>query len=65
MRHMEALRDRLMFGCGTAEPWFFDDEYLAVMGLAAAAAHWRRPLSIAEIGRMAPTPEVLQRPGRP
>lgn len=27
--------------------------------------HWRKPLSIPEINRMAPTPEVRRREGRP
>lgn len=28
-------------------------------------AQWRRPLSLVEINRMAPTPEVRAREGRP
>jgi hypothetical protein len=60
---MEALRDRIMHGCGTDEPWFLDQEFLGLIG--GSAAHWRKPLRIDEVNRMAPTPEVIARPGRP
>lgn len=62
---MEAIRDRLMFGCGTDEPWFFDAEFYGDHRAAAVAAHWRKPLRIDEVNLLAPTPEVLARPGRP
>ena len=33
--------------------------------MGKVAPHWRKPLSIAEINRMASTPEVRRREGRP
>lgn len=62
---MEALRDRILHGCGTEEPWFLDEDALAAMGQRTIAAHWRKPLRIDEVNLMAPTPEVRARPGRP
>jgi len=32
--------------------------------LALVTMQWRKPLSLDEVNRMAPTPEVLARPGR-
>jgi len=64
-RQMQALRDRLMFGCGTDEPWYLDELVLRTLGAAAKAVHWRKPLAIPEINQMAPTPEVRARQGRP
>ena len=64
-RKMEALRDRLMFGIGTDEPWFLDDEFLSSHLLEAVAVHWRKPLRIDEVNQVAPTPEVIERQGRP
>jgi len=60
---MEAIRDRLMFGTGTDEPWYLDEEFLQEFP-TARSANWRRPLSIVEVNQMAPTPEVLARQGR-
>ena len=55
---IEAARDRIMRGVGTSEPF--------IPELAAqATAQWRKPLSVEEINRMAPTAEVRARPGRP
>ena len=34
------------------------------IGMAAVAVHWRRPLRLDEVARMAPTPEVKRREGR-
>jgi hypothetical protein len=59
-RKIEALRDRIMRGAGTDEPLIEDDE-----GVTQVTRQWRRPLSIPEINRMAPTAEVRERPGRP
>ena len=42
-RQMEAIRDRLMHGCGTEEPWFFDAEFYGDAQAYAVAAHWRKP----------------------
>jgi hypothetical protein len=63
-RKMEALRDRIMFGIGTAEPWYRDDELLAKYGIAIVSVNWRKPLRFEEVNRMAPTSEVLARKGR-
>jgi hypothetical protein len=64
---MEALRDRIMFNVGTSEPFIGEDvqEIADVLGVSPRAMHWRKPLSIEEINRMAQTPEVRERPGRP
>jgi hypothetical protein len=59
-----------MRGAGTDEPWILDDvsKVDALMrqdtGRLSVAAHWRKPLSVDEVARMAPTPEVLERKGR-
>jgi len=64
---MEALRDKIMRGCGTDEPWFMEDvnELQAALGASPVAVHWRKPLRIDEVARMAQTPEVRAREGRP
>lgn len=62
-RRAEVLRDKLMRGVGTDEPWVME-EHSAMWGELAVAVHWRRPLTIAEVNRMAPTPEVRERRGR-
>jgi hypothetical protein len=62
---MEALRDRMLREVGTDEPWFFDAEFYGDFKDTAVAAHWRKPLRLDEVSRMANTPEVRQRPGRP
>lgn len=52
-----------MHGAGTTEPWFM--EHLGDhIGDRAIAIHWRRPLRIDEVNRMAPTVEVRKREGR-
>src|SRR5215470_3787231 len=63
-RKAEALRDRIMRNTGTDEPWV-TEEMSQTFGERAVAVHYRRPLRIDEIARMAPTPEVRERPGRP
>jgi hypothetical protein len=55
-RKAEAIRDKIMRGAGTCEPW--------VEEVGLISMHWRRPLSITEIVQMAPTPEVKAREGR-
>lgn len=62
-RKAEVVRDRIMTGVGTDEPWVIE-EMSKMLGLRAVAVHYRRPLRIDEISQMAPTPEVLTRPGR-
>ena len=65
-RKAEAIRDKIMRGAGTGEPWFMDDprEIAEALGFPSAAVHWRKPLSLDEVARMAPTPEVKAREGR-
>jgi hypothetical protein len=62
-RKAEALRDKIMRGVGTDEPWFCEAtaEESGAFGLAV---HWRKPLRIDEVNQMAPIPEVRDRPGR-
>ena len=61
------MRDRIMRDTGTSEPFIAEDvqEMAAVLGVSPRAMHWRKPLSIPEINRMAPTSEVRERKGRP
>lgn len=56
-RKIEGIRDRLLRGVGT------DEAIITEEGMSAM--HYRRPLRIDEINRMAPTEEVRARPGRP
>ena len=63
-RRMEALRDRIMHGVGTDEEYVMEN-HAEFLGERAVAVSWRRPLRIDEINRMAPTPEVRERKGRP
>ena len=53
---MQFIRDTIMQGVGT------DEAFIPERG--EKAMHWRKPLSIEEINRMAPTAEVRRRPGR-
>ena len=62
MREIEAVRDRIMGMCGTEQLIEPDADEQAVMRVTR---QWRRPLSIEEVARMAPTPEVRERKGRP
>ena len=66
MRTMAYVRDQIMRGCGTDEPWFLEDpkQFEFETGRVMIAAQWRKPLSIQEVAQMAPTPEVRQREGR-
>ena len=56
-----------MRGTGTSEP--FVNENLAAVaaetGRSPVAMHWRKPLAIEEVNRMAQTEEVRERRGRP
>ena len=56
MRKAEATRDKVMRGAGTGEPWVTETGLFAM--------HWRKPLSLSEVNRMTPTPEVRAREGR-
>jgi hypothetical protein len=60
MRQVEAARDRILRGVGTDEPLIE-----AIGEGAVVTMQWRKPLSIEEVNRMAPTPEVRERRGRP
>jgi hypothetical protein len=57
MRKAEHLRDKILRGVGTDEP-FVTEQGIFVM-------HYRRPLRIDEVNQMAQTPEVKARMGRP
>ena len=63
-RKAEALRDFIMRGVGTDEPWVVE-EMSATIGERAVAVHYRRPLRIDEVARMAQTSEVRERQRRP
>ena len=56
-----------MRGVGTREPFIPENimEFEAALGRPAMSMNWRKPLSIEEINRMAPTAEVRERKGRP
>lgn len=58
------MRDRIMRGIGTDEPWIME-EMSDQFGMLAIAVHYRRPLRIDAVSRMADTPDVRARPGRP
>ena len=53
--------------CGTDEALIAVDyrEIAAEVGMAPRTLQWRKPLRVDEIARMAPTPEVRERRGRP
>ena len=56
-----------MRGVGTEEPFIMEDvqAMAMVLGRSPGTVQWRKPLSIVEINRMAPTVEVRERKGRP
>jgi hypothetical protein len=60
MRRIEEAMDRIMRGVGSDEPLIRDDN-----PRLRSTAQWRKPLSFEEVNKMAPTPEVRARPGRP
>jgi len=53
-----------MRGLGTDEAYIME-EMSAWLGERAVSVHWRKPLRIDEVSRMAATDEVKTRPGRP
>jgi hypothetical protein len=59
-REVEAVRDRIFAMCGSDEP-----AIEAIGEGCVTSMQWRKPLSIAEVAQMAPTPEVRERKGRP
>lgn len=63
VRRIETIRDRIMSMCGTAEPLVEADDFPP--GHVRVTMQWRKPLSLVEVNRMAPTPEVRERRGRP
>lgn len=63
MRKIESVRDRIMGMCGTNEPLVAPEGEEAAQMLTTR--QWRKPLSIEEVARMATTPEVRERRGRP
>ena len=56
-----------MRGTGSEEPFIMQDvqEMAVALGRSPGSVQWRKPLSIMEINRMAPTPDVRERKGRP
>lgn len=62
-RKAEAARDRVMRGLGTDEDYVME-EMTKQYGERAIAVHWRKPLRLDEVVRMAPITEVRARPGR-
>lgn len=67
VRKVEATRDRIMDMCGSKELLIEASraEIAAETGHQPTTIQWRKPLSIMEINRMAPTTEVRERKGRP
>lgn len=62
-RRIEAARDRIMCGVGTDEALIMPEgEEAAILRVTR---QWRKPLRIDEVNRMASTPEVRERRGRP
>jgi hypothetical protein len=67
VREIEAIRDRIMTMCGTHEALIPVDygQIAAEVGIAPRTMQWRKPLTIEEVNRMAPTVEARERKGRP
>jgi hypothetical protein len=63
MRRIEATRDRIMDMCGSSEPLI--EPWGEEAALLMVTKQWRKPCSIEEVARLAPTPEVRERRGRP
>ena len=63
VREVETIRDRILGMCGSAEPVIEPDGEEAAM--MKVTRQWRRPLSVVEVTRLAPTAEVRERRGRP
>ncbi|MFL5288041.1 MAG: hypothetical protein ACJ8AW_45525 [Rhodopila sp.] len=61
---MPSVSSYEMEGCGTDEPYVIESME-KLTGMHAVSIHCRRPLALVEVNQMAPTAEVLQRPGRP
>jgi hypothetical protein len=65
LRRVEAVRDRIMGMCGTTERLIAVGAEGFPVGHSPVTLQWRKPLSIEEVNRLAQTPEVRARPGRP
>lgn len=63
VRKVEAVRDRILGMCGTSEPLVEADDFPP--GHVRVTMQWRKPLTIEEVARLAPTVEVRERKGRP
>jgi hypothetical protein len=63
VHEVETIRDRIFGMCGSPEPVIAPEGEEAA--LLTVTRQWRRPLSIEEINRMAPTVEARERRGRP
>ena len=57
-RNVETVRDTVMLGVGTDEPWIMERG-------PSLTVNWRKPLTLEEVNCMAQTPEVRRREGRP
>ncbi len=64
-RAIEVARDRIFSRCGTDEPLYESGADEFPPGHLQVTRQWRKPLRIDEVARMAPTPEVKERKGRP
>lgn len=63
IRRLEAYKDSIFHGIGSAEPVIpVEGEERAMLKVTM---QWRKPLNISEVNQMAQTPEVRARPGRP
>jgi hypothetical protein len=63
VRRIEVIRDRIMSMCGTTERLVEATDFPA--NHVRVTIQWRKPLSIEEVARLAPTVEVRERKGRP
>jgi hypothetical protein len=62
-RKAQAIRDDVMRGQGTKEPWFMEN-MVDGLGVRSVSVNWRKPLTIEEINQLTPTAEVRERQGR-
>ena len=59
-RRVEAVRDKILNALGTNEKMIQENDPMLTVTM-----QWRKPLSLEEVNRMAPTLEVRERKGRP
>ena len=56
-RYVESIQSKLLDQLGTTEE--------TIIEVGGVALHYRKPLTLSEVNRMAQTPEVRRREGRP